>query len=210
MQSTTRMQQLIEDILQFSSIKDKHQGFELTSLQAQLRQVLSDMEVVIEKSGAEITWSELPQIEANPTQIRQLFQNLLSNAIKFVKPGKAPRIQIEAVLLAGTEVKQMESMQAYVLLLPASERFWKEVKYVLLHVRDEGIGFDPRYYDKVFEIFQRLHPGHEYGGTGIGLAICKRIADNHHGTITVQSAEGKGSVFSVLLPLSQQHFVATE
>lgn len=91
-------------------------------------------------------------------------------------------------------------------VLPVAESVWNETRFVLIRIADEGIGFDPAYGEKVFEIFRRLHPGHQYGGAGIGLAICKRILDNHQGAITVQSTEGKGTVFSFLLPESQPGF----
>lgn len=205
-QSTGRMQHLIEDILQFSSIKDKKQGFVHMDLQALLQQVLSDIEVKIEQSGAEISWQQLPQIEGNPTQIGQLLQNLLTNAIKFVRPGEVPRIEISCSLLNASSLQHHASFQSYYSLLQASEPLWQQIDYVLVHVRDHGIGFDMTYHEKVFEIFQRLHPGHEYGGTGIGLAICKRIVENHHGYITAESTKGEGATFSFLLPVSQRFF----
>ncbi|OLY92099.1 hypothetical protein SAMN05444008_106112 [Cnuella takakiae] len=205
-QSTGRMQHLIEDILQFSSIKDKKQGFIPLDLNAVLQQVLSDMEVMIEQSGAEITWKDLPKVEGNPSQLGQLLQNLLTNAIKFVKPGEAPRIEIFCEQLNAAALEQDPSFRAYLSVLQVSEPLWQQIDFVLVHVRDHGIGFDMAYYDKVFEIFQRLHPGHEYGGTGIGLAICKRIIENHHGFISAQSKEGQGATFSFLLPVSQRHF----
>lgn len=208
-QSTGRMQHLIEDILQFSSIKDKKQGFVVLNLQVVLQQVISDMEVMIEQSGAGITWDELPQLEANPSQIGQLLQNLLANAIKFVAPGARPRIEISCVSLNAQQLEAYPPFHNYLAMLQASEIMWKEISFVLVHVRDHGIGFDMAYSDKVFEIFQRLHPGHEYGGTGIGLAICRRIADNHHGFITAHSIVGQGATFSILLPVSQKHFAAT-
>lgn len=205
-QSTSRMQQLIEDILTFSSVKDKRQEFAPVDLQAILLQVLSDMEVQIEQSKAEIEWEELPQVEANASQIGQLFQNLLSNAIKFVRPGEIPRIYIRCERIPGMDIRNRSDLQSYKPAAALPEHFWNETQFILIHITDNGIGFDPVYKEKIFEIFQRLHPGHEYGGTGVGLAICKRIADNHNGAILVQSAEGKGTTFSVLLPVVQKNF----
>lgn len=205
-QSTSRMQQLIEDILAFSSVKEQKQGFIPVNLQGVLMQVLSDMEIIIEQSKAEIDWEELPKIEANPSQIGQLFQNLVSNAIKFVRPGSVPRIHIQCEELSGEAVKLHPSLQSYRHRLAGQEQVWQETRFVLVHFIDEGIGFDPVYSEQIFEIFQRLHPGHEYGGTGIGLAICKRIVENHNGAIMVESQENKGTRFSILLPFRQNFF----
>lgn len=200
-QSAGRMQRLIEDILQFSSLKDNHQEFEHISLHSVLQQVLSDMEVKIEQSKANIEWDELPEVEANRSQMGQLFQNLLGNAIKFTRPGREPHIRITSAVVSGSQVRQMPELKAYTENFAIPENRWDESAFALVRIADKGIGFKPAFKEKVFEIFQRLHPGHEYGGTGIGLAICKRIMENHNGTITVESTEGEGSVFTFLLPV---------
>ncbi|MEW6468762.1 MAG: ATP-binding protein [Bacteroidota bacterium] len=186
-----RMQQLIEDLLTFSRLTTRAQPFTLVSLNSVLRGVLSDLEVAIEKSGARIIADPLPEIEAEPTQMRQLFQNLISNAIKFRQEGKAPAIRISA-----------------------SEAESSGRKMVELRFKDNGIGFEEKYAVKIFNIFQRLE-GKKYEGSGIGLSICKKIASMHGGSITVKSKPGKGSTFIVTLsarhetpPRNNQHLIS--
>jgi signal transduction histidine kinase len=144
--------------------------------------VLSDLEIAIEKSGAEIHVDDLPAIEADPLQLRQLFQNLLSNAIKFQKEGQNPVIYIHH------QVSELKNKQ--------------DKPVIKISVEDNGIGFDEKYLDKIFTIFQRL-AGKEYAGSGVGLAICKKIALRHGGDITAKSEIGKGTVFIVTLPMRQ-------
>jgi PAS domain S-box-containing protein len=206
-QSTTRMQHLIEDILQFSSIREQAKGFVRINMQELLQQVLTDMELLIGQTGAEISWNELPQIEAIPSQIGQLLQNLLTNAIKFAKPGMPPRIQIEGRLLTAKQLEREDLFPAFTRSLQDANNDLAGQPLFLLKVQDDGIGFDPNYTGKAFEIFQRLH-GSQYGGTGIGLAICKRIAENHHGAIAAESQPGKGASFYVVMPVVQQSVAA--
>ena len=202
-QSTARMQTLIEDILQFSSIREQAKGFVRVNMMELLQQVLIDMEVLIGQTDARISWNELPQVEAIPSQIGQLLQNLLTNAIKFAKPGLPPRIVIEGRLLTAQQLNRERLFPAFTQSLLDGNNEQARQPLFLLKVEDDGIGFDPAYTGKAFEIFQRLH-GAQYGGTGIGLAICKRIAENHHGAITALSQPGKGAAFFLVMPVLQQ------
>jgi len=207
-QSSGRMQRLIDDILQFSSLTASKSDYQKIDLNMIVGQVLSDMEVIISQTSAVIVTDDLPTIEAIPFQMGQLFQNILSNALKFKRPGEVPQINISARLLSS---EQLTEKYAWI-----DEKYrtagglsynWSREQFVRIVVADNGIGFNEAYADKIFEIFQRLHPAKTYDGTGIGLAICKKIVDNHHGTITAQSKPGEGASFEVILPLSQKNFL---
>jgi signal transduction histidine kinase len=178
--AATRMQSLIEDLLSYSRVTTRGQPFVPVSLAQVTREVLSDLELRIEKTGARVEVGDLPTLEADPTQMRQLLQNLLANALKFQRPGEAPRIRVEG---------RMEGNHG-----TADGR-------CQIRVQDNGIGFDEKYLDRLFKPFQRLHGQSAYEGTGIGLAICKKIAERHGGSITARSAPGQGTCFLVELPL---------
>jgi light-regulated signal transduction histidine kinase (bacteriophytochrome) len=167
-----RMQGLINDILQLSRLGTQEKSLQKTDCEAILKQALTNLRVSIEDCCAQVTHDPLPMTKADPTQLVQLFQNLLGNAIKF-RGRKDPRIHISA------QPKDNE---------------W------LLSVGDNGIGIDPQYSDRIFGIFQRLHGRGEYSGTGIGLAICRKIVEGHGGRIWVQSEPGKGATFFFTLP----------
>lgn len=205
--SSSRMQHLIEDILNFSSLKVNEETFKGTNLNTVMEQVLSDMEVLNEKNNAVIKYDALPAIEAIPSQIGQLFQNLLSNAIKFKKEAENPQIEISSKTFLGSELMKDEQFLNYIKSLSLSHRLWEREKFVSILIKDNGIGFEPVYSEKIFEIFQRLHNRQHHEGTGIGLAICKRIIDNHHGIITAQSQLNSGATFHIILPVSQKNFL---
>ncbi len=173
--SARRMTDLIEDILSYSNVSSDAEEFVSADLNAILQDVLIDMEVSIKLSGAGIVADKLPIAEVLPFQMRQLFQNLISNSIKYAKPGLPPLIQV----LAKEKAPGILQIQ----------------------VKDNGIGFKKEFAEKVFQIFQRLVPKNEYEGTGIGLALCRKIVENHHGSITAESEEGKGTTFTIQLPL---------
>lgn len=206
-QSSARMQKLIDDILTFSSLRVTDESFQTTDLNSVIKQVLSDIEVRIESTSAKVNAGNLPTLDAIPSQMGQLFQNLISNAIKFRKDGVPPIITIQGSVITANELKEQamvhESTTGYT-FNRGREPFAK------IEVQDNGIGFDKAYADKIFEIFQRLHSTKTYEGTGIGLAICKKIADNHHGFITAEGTPGKGATFVVYLPLSQKNFWSKE
>ena len=205
--SSTRMQHLIEDILNFSGLKTNEKIFEATDLNAVLEQVLQDMEVVVEQAKAVVKYEALPVIEGIPSQIGQLFQNIISNAIKFKKDSEDPRIEVRSEVLPGYELNKNEQFLKYIKSLSLTHRFWEREKFVSITISDNGIGFDTVYSEKIFEIFQRLHNRQHHEGTGIGLAICKRIVDNHQGIINAKSSLNNGASFHIILPVSQKNFI---
>jgi two-component system, LuxR family, sensor kinase FixL len=184
--AAVRMQRLINDLLAFSRVTSKARPFEKIDLNEILKEVLSDLEISIEKTGASVNFTTLPEIEGDPTQIRQIFQNLISNAIKFRKEGLTPVVNIW--------YKNFQR-QAHLTGTPGDE-------FIELYFEDNGIGFDEKYIDKIFNIFQRLE-GQKYEGSGIGLAICRKIAIRHGGHVHATSKPGHGSTFVVKLAKKQ-------
>jgi len=184
-----RMQTLIQDLLVLSRVSSDAKRFMPADLGTIVHGVLSDLEVRIEQTGARIEIGYLPTIEADPVQMRQLFQNLLSNALKFQKPGVPPEIVISSKML---EVQDYHLSGA----VPGDE-------VCQIMVKDNGIGFEEQFAEQIFALFQRLHPQGEYQGTGIGLAVCRKIATRHGGSITAKSAKGQGATFIVMLPVKQ-------
>lgn len=184
--AAARMQVLIKDLLTFSRVMSSSQPFTEVDCAGVVRGVLSDLEVRIESTKAVVNVGTLPTIEADPLQLRQLFQNLISNALKFQPPGQAPVIDISARLLPD----------------PVSGAAGPDAAELCeLTFKDNGIGFEPKYLDKIFAVFQRLHGREEYEGTGVGLAVCRRITDRHGGSITAHGELGKGATFVVTLPV---------
>ncbi len=184
-----RMQTLIDDLLLLSRVTTKAQPFVQVNLNQITQEVLSDLEVRIQQCGECVTVSELPTIDADPVQMRQLLQNLISNALKFHRNGEPQIIKVYSQNLESTELPTGGS--------PTLEWFQ-------LIVEDNGIGFDEKYLDRIFNVFQRFHTRSEYEGTGMGLAICRKIAERHGGSITGKSTLGRGSKFIVTLPKKQR------
>lgn len=179
--AAARMRTLINDLLTFSRVIRSSEPFVAVDLGQITREVLVDLEVRLEKTGAKIEASSLPTVDADPMQMRQLMLNLLSNALKFQAPGNVPVIRITGrtfTVLSGEELAEIS-------------------------VQDNGIGFDEKYLDKIFAVFQRLHGRGEYEGTGVGLAVCRRIVDRHHGTIVAKSKVGEGATFIITVPVHQ-------
>lgn len=202
-----RMHQLINDVLSFSKVSSGNIAYARTDLNAVLYQVLSDMEVLIEQQQAVINADKLPVVEANETQMSQLLQNFISNAIKFRKDGEVPIITIHSDVLSGAEVKAEGAMLThYNFALWQDERRWENEQFCRITIADNGIGFDSVYAERIFEAFQRL--SHTYEGTGVGLAICQKIADNHHGFIIANGTQGVGATFTIVIPVSQANFGA--
>ncbi len=170
---TKQMNQVIFDLLEYSRVQTKAHEFGLIDTTISLKQALRNLRASIKEKDAIITADPLPELSADGIQITQIFQNLIGNALKFQKPGTVPEIRIAAQDRGDS---------------------W------LFSVTDNGIGIDPRYTERIFKIFQRLHAKGEYAGTGIGLAICKRIVERHGGDITVRSEPGVGSTFEFTLP----------
>ncbi|HEX3797509.1 MAG TPA: ATP-binding protein [Verrucomicrobiae bacterium] len=195
--AAARMQKLINDLLTFSRVISSSQPLVPVDLGAVTAEVLVDLEHRIEQTSANVQVSRLPTIQADPTQMRQLLQNLLGNALKFQAPGAVPSVKVEAQIITRDQIQEEAA-------LPKRSRDAKPGdKFCLLTVQDNGIGFEEKYLEKVFTVFQRLHGRSEYEGTGVGLAVCRRISDRHGGLITAQSKLGEGSTFIVILPLQQ-------
>ena len=174
-----RMRQLIQDLLNYSRVGSKGGAFVSVDLSVDLsrlaQEVAADLEVRTEETGGRLELSALPTIEADPTQMRQLLQNLLGNALKFSRPDTPPVVKV-----------------------------WGEEQgeHVTLFVQDNGIGFDQKYAERVFAMFQRLHGRSAYEGTGMGLAIVRKIVERHQGEVSVQSEEGVGTTFTITLPVT--------
>lgn len=167
-----RMQEMIDGLLQYSRVDTQGQSFQPVDVDEVVADVCTDLEMRIEETGAEIDVGDLPEVRGDPGQLRQLFQNLIDNAITY-SGEETPRISVFAEKREATWV---------------------------ISVCDQGIGIDPDDVDRIFRVFDRLHSVEEYDGTGIGLALCQRIAERHDGTIRVDSEPGEGSTFSVHLP----------
>lgn len=202
--AAARMRNLIDDLLTFSRVISRTEPFAAVPLGTVVKDVLGDLEFRIEKTGAKIEVGELPTIEADPVQMRQLLQNLLSNALKFQPQGATPLLQITARTVAAAALSGPTALLAR---KPAEAGNPGDDPYCELIVRDNGIGFEEKYLDKIFAVFQRLHGRQEYEGTGVGLAVCRRIVDRHGGKITAQSKPGAGATFIVWLPLRQKSAV---
>jgi PAS domain S-box-containing protein len=179
--SVGRMRDLINDLLMFSRVSSKAKPFVPVSLDEIARAVVSDLEGRIQQTDGRVELQELPSLEADPMQIRQLLTNLIGNALKFRRAEEPPLVRVAA--------NENESM-------------------VTLTVSDNGIGFEETYLDRIFEVFQRLHGRQEYEGTGMGLAICRKIVERHGGTITAKSEPGNGSTFIVTLPRQHQEEIS--
>jgi signal transduction histidine kinase len=179
-----RMRKLINDLLSYSRVTTDAKGFQKVSLSKVLTEVMSDLQIRIEETEAKIEFSDLPTIDCEAMQMRQLLQNLLGNALKFRKPGVLPVIRVSAQVV--------ESSPDHV-----------DIPHVVLTIADNGIGFDNQFKDQIFTIFQRLHSRNDYEGTGIGLATVRKIVERHGGTINADGQLNIGATFSVTLPLEQ-------
>ena len=179
----TRLQVLINDLLAYSRVGTQGKSFALTECSEVLNRVLDNLKIAIDESAATVRHCVLPRVMADATQLTQLFQNLISNAIKF-RHNRPPEIEISA--------ERKKDPHPPPRMPPAD--VW------LFSVRDNGIGIEPQYFDRIFIIFQRLHGRNDYEGTGIGLAICKKIVERHGGRIWVESAPGTGATFHFTIP----------
>lgn len=183
-----RMQGLIQDLLAFSRVSRNVGERNSVDLQMVVAAVIEDLEYLITENGGVVEFDDLPILQsASRTQLYQLFQNLVSNAIKFHSPDRIPKVKVTYKVMSSTEVKAL-GFRA------------KKQDYHRIDFSDNGIGFDEKYIDKIFAIFQRLHDRSVFKGSGIGLAMCRRICENHNGFISASSTEGEGSVFTLLLP----------
>lgn len=191
-----RMQVLINDLLTLSRVTTKGQPFGRTDLNAVLHAVLSDLETTIQQSDGEVIVENLPEIEADPLQMRQLFQNLISNALKFRSEEVSPVVRIYSAVHNETQTAQAP-------VVDTEGRLPRVEKGHCIYFADNGIGFDEKYLDRIFQPFQRLHGRTAYSGTGMGLAICRKIVERHNGTITAESTPGHGTTFIITLPDEQ-------
>ena len=169
----TRMQALINDLLTYSRVGTKGKDFGSTDCKTVLERTLDNLQRAVEESGAEVTYEPLPTVVADDMQLGQLFQNLIGNAIRF-RSKEPPHVHVSA---------------------EQNEDKW------IFSVRDNGIGIDPEFHERIFIIFQRLHSRGDHPGTGIGLAVCKKIVERHGGRIWVESSPEKGSTFYFTIPL---------
>jgi signal transduction histidine kinase len=183
-----RMQTLINDLLTYARVATKARPFVTTDLVSVTREVVSDLEARIEQVNGRVEVGELPSVEADPLQVRQLMQNLIGNSLKYKRTDVAPVVSIYGHHLTEAPSKTPSAPPG---------------RYCQILVEDNGIGFEEVYSEKIFTIFQRLHGRTEYEGTGVGLAVCRKIVERHGGTITARSTPGKGSTFMVTLPLQQ-------
>jgi PAS domain S-box-containing protein len=189
--SVDRMSALITDLLNFSRVDKSGNAFITTDLNALIEEIKEDFELAIRDKQVMLNVPLLLKIEAIPLQMRQLFFNLIGNAIKFSRQDIRPVINISGRILTAEEVAGDESLNVQ----------WT---YYAIEVCDNGIGFDPKYADKIFTIFQRLHTRETYAGTGIGLALCQKVVNNHYGKIYAEGDENKGACFFIILPINRK------
>jgi signal transduction histidine kinase len=185
--STERMQELINDLLAFSRASAVEKNFESVDLNTMLDEVLSSFKHAIEEKNGTLTSKGLPTLRIIRFQFQQLLENIISNAIKYSRKDVAPKIEITSSLVNGNQIENEIARD--------DKEYWK------IAIADNGIGFDQQHAKRIFEVFQRLHAKSEYSGTGIGLAICKKIAENHNGFITAEGKLGSGAVFNIYIPV---------
>ncbi len=187
-----RMSMLISDLLAFSRVSTRGKDFDDVNLKTAVESILGDLEIAITEKSAQINVGDLPTVRGDKSQLEQVFLNLLSNALKFQSEGVTPVVNVSAQDATEEETKD---------LLLSEEYEWTKIT-----VSDNGIGFDQSFAEKIFAPFQRLHGRSEYKGTGIGLAVCRRIVERHNGQITATSAPGKGATFSIIRPKDSEPF----
>jgi PAS domain S-box-containing protein len=189
MHASMRMRNLINDVLNYSRLAKSDDQFIEVDLNEIVEHIILDYDLLIEQKGAKIYIENLPILKANAVQMAQLFRNLIGNALKFTQKDRLPVISISA---EPAEISEIDKVQ----IGNSDSQFCK------IQIKDNGIGFEPQYFERIFNIFQRLHSKTEYEGTGIGLAMCKKIVQNHGGDIFAESQFGEGAVFTILLPIN--------
>jgi two-component system sensor kinase FixL len=183
-----RMQTLIDGLLSLSRVTTQAQNFVVVDLAEIAREVVSDLEVQIEKVGGQVEVGHLPAIQADPLQMRQLLQNLIANGLKFHRIEAPPLVTVQGRFVHGREHRK-----------PGGSVAQEQCRIV---VEDNGIGFEQKHNERIFGVFQRLHPRDVFEGMGIGLALCRKIVERHGGTIAARSVPGQGSVFEIVLPVA--------
>lgn len=184
--ATARMGKLIRDVLAYSALPKDDESFVAVNLEDTAKNALEDYDLLMERTGAEVTWNTLPVIKGIPLQMSQLFFNLIGNALKFIRPGVKPKIHIHCTIASQEEARSVNLKEG--------------ISYYKIQFTDNGIGMKPEDTQKIFDIFQKLHRKSEFAGTGIGLAMCKKIIQNHHGEIDALQSNENGAVFNVYLP----------
>lgn len=184
------MQELLEDLLTYFKIKDSNDKPERADLKAIIGAVMQECEDRFREQKAKIDYYGAGELEVSPTQFKQLFHNLVSNSLKFAKKGRTPLIQVKKEIVQGDS--------------KANKRLRRRRQYHHIIYTDNGTGFDPQYNTRVFGLFQRLHSKNEHGGTGIGLAICKRIVENHNGIIVADGRLNQGVRFDIYIPIDNE------
>jgi PAS domain S-box-containing protein len=187
-EAARRMGLLIEDLLAYSRAARGGAAAEELDLNKKVQVVLNDLELEVQQKGAQVVVDPLPTIKGHRRQMQQLFQNLISNALKYSKPGQTPEIHITARKVKGSEAKRDLAAEA------------AQKTYHLIEIRDNGIGFEQKDAERIFNIFTRLHGNAEYRGTGVGLSIVRKVAESHNGYVWAESVPGEGATFKVLLP----------
>ena len=180
-QSAQRMQNIIEGILAYSTLDKRSQPVEEINLDLVIENIKTDLELIINEKGAILVISELPEIEGAPILIHQLFYNLVHNALKFSKADEPPRVIITSNIVSNQE----------------------GIELLEIKIKDNGIGLDPVFAEKIFDAFERLHSKDQFEGNGLGLALCRKIAKRHNGSITAAGEKDNGAEFTVTLPLKQ-------
>jgi len=188
--ATARMGKLIRDVLAYSALPKDDATFVAVNLEDTARNALEDYDVLMERTGAKVTWNELPVIKGIPLQMSQLFFNLIGNALKFIRPDVQPQIHIACSIASPEEIRSVHLKEG--------------IAYYKIQFSDNGIGMKPEDTQKIFNIFQKLHGKSEFAGTGIGLAMCKKIVQNHNGEIDASQSNENGAVFNVYLPMNNE------
>lgn len=186
--AASRMGKLIRDVLAFSALPKNDVSFVAVNLEDIVKNALEDYDVLMERTGAKVTWNGLPVIKGIPLQMSQLFFNLIGNALKFIRPDVQPKIHIQCSIAATEEIRSVHLKEG--------------ISYYKIQFADNGIGMKPENTEKIFNIFQKLHGTNEFAGTGIGLAMCKKIVQNHNGEIDASQSNENGAVFNVYLPVN--------
>jgi light-regulated signal transduction histidine kinase (bacteriophytochrome) len=187
--SAERLRMLIDNLITFSSINQQPSAFEKVSLQQVVGDVLLEFDDVIKDKAALVQVDELPTVCGDRMQLHQLFQNLVSNALKYTKAGQSPKVHVRSSTVSAADAEVGKNGSAC------------EKRYLKIEIEDNGIGFDMKYAEKIFHVFQRLHGNDQYKGTGVGLSIVQKVVNNHKGIIRAQSKVGEGSCFQLLLPV---------
>ena len=189
--ASRRMSRMIDDLLSFSRLTANQKSFTSVHLSGVIQSVLSDLEIIIVETKAVVDIDTPVSVWGEASQLSQLFLNLISNALKYQPPGQTPHIQIKS---SSTDLTEISSLTT-----PLPDH-----SYVKVTVQDNGIGFDQKYVQRIFQMFQRLHGKNEYSGSGIGLALCNKVVQNHNGLLTAESQPGKGARFIIYLPLTNK------